>query len=176
VLPGQEQPSTRAQVQRPEDRPPGVAATEDHSLGLASRRPSRSQRREQQQIDLVLGQHHASRWQPLDLQADPPLFSPAVRGRGPGGSAVASRRSPAGAGRGGGCRRRRAACSSVPGVPGATGRSTPWRTSRGPAVIAAGVRASGAGPPGPRGRVAPSGSGCVRRRGHGLACTPRPTN
>src|SRR5258707_1017229 len=106
MLPWQEQPSASTQVHRPEHGPACVSATEQDTLDLATRRPSRPQRREQQQIRLILRQQHTARRQLPDLPAEPPLFFSATPDRGPVGSVAACRYSPIGATRGGKCLRR----------------------------------------------------------------------
>lgn len=60
MLPGQEQPRTRAEIHRPEDHTAGIPATQENPLGLPPQRPASPQRREQQQIGLILGQKNAS--------------------------------------------------------------------------------------------------------------------
>lgn len=74
VLSRQEQPMARAQIHRPEDHTAGIPATQEDLLGPSPQRPTRPQRREQQQIRFILGQQNASGAQAPDLTADPPFF------------------------------------------------------------------------------------------------------
>src|SRR5512135_579317 len=144
MLSGQEQAIARPQVHRPEDHTPGVLAANGDVPILPPQRPTGPQRWEQQQVRLVLGQEHAPGPQAAYLPADPSFFSP-TPGPGPGGSAPASRRSPADATLGARCPRRTLARRSAATAPARAGRSNHWRNSpsdwaRTPAVSATGPR------------------------------------
>lgn len=92
-LPRQQQPPARPQVHHSEDDLPGVAAAQPDLGSLAALGPSCSQRREEQQVGFVLGQHHAAGRQGPDLPPDSPFFSRAP-GRERGHSEAVSGRSP----------------------------------------------------------------------------------
>jgi len=80
-LPRHEQPAPRPQVHGPEDYAPGIAAAQPDPGILAASRPGGPQRREQQEIGLVLGQHDAAPREGPDFPADAAFFS---RAPGPG--------------------------------------------------------------------------------------------
>lgn len=69
-----EQPCPRPQIQRPEDDPPGVLPAQPDAGGFAALGPGGAQRREEQQVGLVFGQHDVAPRQGPDLPADAPFF------------------------------------------------------------------------------------------------------
>lgn len=92
----QQQPCPRPQVHRPKAHAPSVAAAQPDLGGVAALRPSGTQRRKEQQVRFVLGQHDAAARQGPNVPADAAFFSRAP-GQDPDRDAAACRRNPAGA-------------------------------------------------------------------------------
>src|SRR5512142_1792502 len=118
LLARHKQPCPRPKVHRPEDHPPGIAAAQPDLGDFAALRPSGAQRREQQQVGFVLGQHDAAPRQSPDLPANTAFFSRAP-GPGPGRNAAASTRNPVGPAPGEECPRTAVAPWRSPGPRGA---------------------------------------------------------
>src|SRR3954452_10090035 len=128
VLSGQEQPIARPQVHGTEDHTPGVLTAHWDFPILSPQRPTGPQRWEQQQVGLVFGQKNAPGPQIADLPADPPFFSP-TPDRRQGGSAPASRHSPADAALGVRYPRRTFDRTSAAIAPPRAGRSNHWQNT-----------------------------------------------
>src|SRR6266404_3336622 len=175
VLAGQEQAVAGTQIHGSEDHPPGVPATQTHCRGLSAQRPTRTQRREQQQVGLVFSQEDAA-WPPCpdlaDLPTNPPFFSP-PRSRDPERSDTVSKRSPAGLIRGGGCPPTACGPCDAPLLLATAERSSSPRSSRvGPAPARRGSATTRASPPS-IGWVARTGSRRAKHWDRGLGHRPR---
>jgi hypothetical protein len=70
----QKEAVARADVKRPENHAPCIAASERHPRRLPPFGPIRAQGREQQQVSFILAEYHAARPQLLEPPAQSALF------------------------------------------------------------------------------------------------------
>src|SRR5829696_7605356 len=92
----QKQPMSCVEVQRSKDDLARIPPRQSNLSRFAATRPASPQRRKQEQIGFILGQHHTACWQGAQLTTNVAFFSPGQDLR-PAHSGSASRHSPSGA-------------------------------------------------------------------------------